>query len=115
MKNNNIFESLINFIVIEYWGKKEKMTLRTTLEKDLGITGTDGIEFLEKFLTHFNIDYDENRKWQLHFNSESGGLIDFVSIFNRLRGKKDRIQYDLTLGHLVNVIELGYWIDMKKE
>ena len=113
--NDNIFENLINYIITEYWGRKEKMTLNTTLEKDLGITGTDGIEFLENFLIHFNIDYDKNREWQLHFNSESGGLIDFIAIFNWLRGKKDRVQYDLTLGHLVKVIKLGYWIDMKKE
>ncbi len=104
---------LVDFIINEYWGKKENMTLKTRLEKDLGITGDDGIEFLDKFLHHFDIDYDKNRKWQLHFGPDGFGLIDFVSIYNRFRGKKDtRKQYDLTLEHLTKIIELGYWIDM---
>lgn len=112
----DIFDKLTEFIIKEYWGKKEKMTLDTRIEKNLGITGDDGVEFLEKFLTHFNIKYDENREWQLHFGPEGGGLIDFVAIYNWLRGKRDRRkQFDLTLGHLVKVIELGYWIDMPDE
>lgn len=112
--NQKIFDQLINFITKEYWGKKEKMTSETKLEKHLGITGDDGVEFLEKFLTHFNIDYDENREWQLHFGPEGFGLIDFRAVYNWLSGKKDkRKQYDLTLGHLTKVIELGYWIDME--
>ncbi len=48
-----IFDTLCNFIIEEYWGYREKMTLETTLEKDLGITGDDGAEFLEKFITRF--------------------------------------------------------------
>lgn len=116
MKNNEIFNKLCDFIVKEYWGSKEKMTLETKLEKNLGITGDEGIEFLEKFLTHFNIEHDKNREWQLHFGAEGFGLINFVGIYKWLIGKKDnQKQYDLKLGHLVKVIELGYWIDMKEQ
>lgn len=113
MKNSNTFERLVNFIIREYWGKKNKMTLKTTIEKDLGITGTDGLEFLDKFLVHFNIDYIKDRKWQNYFGSE--GLIlffDYKWLFNGFRKEKNK-HYDLTLEHLVKVIELGYWIDME--
>ena len=115
MKNNQItFNKLADFIIQEYWGNKAKITPETKLEKDLGITGDDGIEFLEKFLAHFKIDYDENREWQLHFDDEGFGLINFVAIYNWIIGKKDhRIYYDLTIEHLVKVIELGYWVDME--
>jgi hypothetical protein len=115
MDNKNTFDKLVSFIIREYWGNKDKMNLNTTIEKDLGITGTDGIEFLEKFLSHFNIDYQEDREWQTYFGSE--GLILFFDwrwLFNGF--KKDRVKYfDLTLEHLVKVIELGYWIDMEDE
>jgi len=114
MSNNKNFENLVSFIIDEYWGKKDKITLKTKIEKDLGITGTDGIEFLDKFLKHFKIDYDENREWQLHFDDEAFGLINFVAIYNWITGKKDnRAYYDLTIEHLVKVIELGYWVDME--
>ncbi|WP_370398612.1 DUF1493 family protein [Tenacibaculum dicentrarchi] len=116
MQNNNTFERLVNFITKEYGIRKEKITPQTTLERGLKIGGDDGIEFLEKFLSHFNIDYDENREWQLHFDDEGFGLINLIAIYNWIRGKRDnRIYYDLTVEHLVKVIELGYWIDMKNE
>jgi hypothetical protein len=116
MKNNITFEKLKDFINIEFLVKKEKIKPHTTLEEDLGITGTDGTDFLEKFLNHFNIKYEENREWQLYFGAEGFGFINFIGVYNWLRGKKDnRIHYDLTIEHLVKVIELGYWIDMKDE
>ncbi|WP_084339917.1 DUF1493 family protein [Tenacibaculum maritimum] len=114
MKNNQIiFNKLTDFIIQEYWGNKEKMTPDTRLEKDLGITGDDGIEFLENFLDYFKIDYEEKENRPRYFDDEGFGLINFISIFNFMTGKKDyREQYDLTLEHLVKVIELGHWIDM---
>lgn len=116
MKNNSEYTELINFVVSEYWGEKEKLTPQTKLEKDLGITGDDGLEFLDKFLKHFKINYDRGRKWQLHFNKESSGFIDFVNIINWIKGKKDnRKHYDLTLEHLTKIIQEGYWIDMSDE
>lgn len=111
--NQKKFEELVNFVALEYWGNKEKMTPETRLEKNLGITGSDGIEFLDKFITKFNIDYDEDREWQLYFNSEGFSLINFISIYNWIKGKKsNQKQYDLTLGHLTKIIESGHWIDM---
>jgi len=100
--NNNTFDRLVDFITKEYWGKKNKITLKTTIEKDLGITGTDGIEFLDKFLTHFDIDYDEDREWQTYFGVE--GLILFFDwrwIFNGFKRNKTKY-YDLTIEHLVD-------------
>ena len=116
MQNNNTLERLVDFIAKEYWIKKEKINLQTTLGADLKIGGDDGIEFLEKFLNHFNINYDPNREWQLHFEDEGFGLINFVAIYNWVRGKRDnRIYYDLTIEHLIKVIDLGYWIDMESD
>ncbi|CAA0143800.1 conserved hypothetical protein [Tenacibaculum maritimum] len=116
MKNNTTLEKLINFIATEYWVDQEKVSLDTKIGEDLKIGGDDGIEFLEKFLDYFNIDYDKNRQWQQHFDSEGFSLINFIGIYNWFRGRKDNQKlYDLTIEHLVKVIELGYWIDMKDE
>ena len=108
---SEIFENLSRFILREYWGKKDKLTLTTTIERDLGITGDDGDEFLEKFLKEFNIEYDkENFDPGKYFNDEGFGLINLKVLF----GKKTNLpSYDLTLGHLVEIIKEGKWIEMK--
>ncbi|MFV0483180.1 MAG: hypothetical protein ACK5MG_03675 [Bacteroidales bacterium] len=114
MENKIAYNKLVNFIINEFWGEKEKMTPKTTIESDLGITGTDGIVFLEKFVSYFNISYDEKKEWQFYFDSEGAGFIDFVAIFNWILGKnKDKKKYDLTLEHLAKIIEIGYWVDME--
>lgn len=112
-KDDNTFERLIDFLNNEFGVKKNKLSLKTTLEKDLGITGDEGVEFLDKFTTLFDIKYNKDKEWQSYFHSEGFGLIDFVAIYNKLRGKKHKPVYDLTLEHLIKVIELGYWVDLK--
>ncbi len=108
-----IFDKLCDFIIQEYWGNKERMTLETTVEKDLGITGDDGTEFLEKFITHFHIQYDENKEYHSYFDAEGLDLLNLRGFYNWLLGKNNTQYYDLTLGHLVKIIQLGYWVEMK--
>lgn len=110
MTDTEIFDSVVSFIISEYWGKKNKFTLNTTLEKDLGISGDDGSEFLEKFLNEFKIDYDADRVDPgKYFGDEGFGLIDFRIFFGK---KRKGPFYDLTIGHLIEVVKRGQWFDM---
>lgn len=48
----------VQVFIVNYWRvRPAKITLSTKLEKDLGITGDDGIDFMEAFFTEFDIDY----------------------------------------------------------
>ena len=116
--NSENYNKLISFISEELLNEIQffRLTLDTTLYEDLKVSGGDGIEFLEKFLVHFDIDYDEDREWQLHFGSEGSSIIlfDYLLLFFGYK-KKIRKQYDLTIRHLLKVVEKGYWIDMDDE
>lgn len=47
--------SVIEFIKSEYWCE-DNSNLNTIIEDDLGITGDDASELMEKFSTKFNVD-----------------------------------------------------------
>lgn len=109
-ENEQTFDIVASFIKNELGVSKKKMSLDTKLEKDLKVSGDDGWEFLENFIIHFNIKYDKNKEFPKYF--EDDGLIlffDWRSLFNK-RKKKYQQSTDLTVAHLVKVLELGYWI-----
>lgn len=114
MENKNAaYERVVDFITKEFGGKKEKMNLQTTLEGDLKITGDDGIDFINLFLKKFKIEYEQKENRPKYFDDEGYSPVNFVTLYHWIRGKKDnRKQYDLTLQHLVKVIEQGRWVDM---
>lgn len=47
--------SVIEFLKSEYWWE-DNSNLKTIIEDDLGITGDDASELMEKFSTKFNVD-----------------------------------------------------------
>ncbi|MBS9768830.1 MAG: dTDP-4-dehydrorhamnose reductase [Flavobacteriaceae bacterium] len=113
MRKNEIFKKLVKFLEDKF-GVYEKISWETRMDADLGITGDEGGLFLQEFLNYFKIEYDENREWQLHFEAEGLDFFGISILINKLLGRKDnRKQYDLTVEHLVKIIELGYWIDME--
>lgn len=85
------FEHFIDFIR-QYAGisSKRLITPTTQFEKDLGITGDDGVELLEAVEKHFGITFptDENESRALFnlkadeylFESEGFGLINFIRL-----------------------------------
>ena len=57
---------------------KETLSLKTTIEGDLGCAGDDNLELLEKFVDTYNVDF-EGFDYSKHFLSE-GELFGSVSI-----------------------------------
>lgn len=58
----------------------QKLTLDTLLEKDLGITGDDAIDFIEDFAQEFDIDCS-SFNYRLYFKEEG---VDLFQMINRL-------------------------------
>ncbi|QNF31853.1 DUF1493 family protein [Adhaeribacter swui] len=52
-----VSESVVNFIKTEYWWEDDT-NFKSSIENDLGITGDDAVELLEKFAQKFKVDLD---------------------------------------------------------
>ena len=106
------FEILKEFLIEERGKYAKPFSLKTTLEKDLGITGDDADEFMDAFFKKFNVhskDFDTGK----YFHSEGFDLFFLGAIIKKLTGAKgtNRPFYDITMGDLVRAIEVGSWID----
>lgn len=77
------------------------------LEQDLGLTGLDAVEFIEKWATTFNV---ETRDFPHHryFGPEGQELLSSViGLFSKRLRKPERLP--LTLGMLAEATRLGKW------
>jgi hypothetical protein len=83
------------------------LTRKTSLENELGITGDDGIEFLEEFQNRFPFDIGDFGKLGYYFDSE--GFPSFSFFFT----KKKKLS--LTLGMLEQAVIDGIWDSEKLE
>jgi len=63
-----ISESVIHFIKTEYWWF-EDLNMKSSIEDDLGITGDDAIEFMEKFADRYKVDLSDF-KFTKYFSPE---------------------------------------------
>jgi hypothetical protein len=89
------------------WHYKQELRRETALERDLGITGDDAVEFIEAFSDEFNVDVADLRLSD-YFDGEGFGLIPFHLLFS----KKDRNpnpRRQMTLGDLERAVLLGRW------
>lgn len=80
----------------------KRLTLDTLIEKDLGITGDDAIDFMEEFAQEFDIDII-SFNYSKYFGSEG------VNIFNVIARlfffEKHTTHIDMPLSKLVEVIK----------
>lgn len=83
---------------------KDKTSINSELEDDLGLTGDDAVEFISDFSRKFNVDIS-NFVVSDYFSNES---LDFIgSIINFFKRKEVIIKKRLTVGDLVRIIEIG--------
>ena len=103
-----IFNEILDFIIEERGNYKQKITGNTLLEKDLGISGDDGEDFMYSFFIKFNINYD-NFDISNYFHREG---FDFIlASVNLIFGKRIKQPvYDIKISDLKNAIEQGVWI-----
>lgn len=109
----------INFMAeIEDFIRKEagifpskKINPSTTIEDDLGITGDDAVDFMEKFFDRFNVDY-QGFDFQRYFNGEGFSPLKLLLLplpsFRR-KFQKEVAKVPLTLGMLAKAVELKRW------
>ncbi|MDE8556371.1 hypothetical protein [Pantoea vagans] len=94
--------------------RRENIDENTCLEKDLGITGDDGVELLEEAEKVFGVSFfaeeDEFRKAfslqenEYLFHSEGIDFLGIVYLCRRLRGIPAPVIRDLSVGQLHSVL-----------
>ena len=79
----------------------------TRLEEDLGVTGLDGVEFIDNWAKTFNVDAD-GFPYRRYFGPEGQELLSsLIGLFvKRLRPPK---RHPLTLGRLAEATRRGKW------
>ena len=77
----SVSTSVIAFLENEYWW--EDGSFKTEIENDLGITGNDGSELMEKFSKRFQVDIASFQSEQ-YFDPEPSGINPLVLIFTLL-------------------------------
>lgn len=105
---------ILGKFIIEERGKYAKpLSVKTTLEKDLGITG-DADEFMDAFFLKFNIHFEDFDTGK-YFHSEGFDIFFLDALIRKLTGAKSMKKplYDIAMGDLVRAIEVGTWIDPK--
>ena len=73
----------------------------TSLEKDLGMTGDDAVEFIMEFSEKFNIDISEFKIGE-YFEPEGDAILP--AILGLLTGKRSQKQKELTIGDLQKAV-----------
>lgn len=107
----NTFWEMVQSFVSSFWGVKvDRLKKETRLEGDLGITGDDAIEFFDAFHEEFKVDL-KDLDLRKYFGGEGFGLINLSWLLGQKQVK--RLPYEITLGDLEKVLEIGKWVDPK--
>ncbi|CAD6559694.1 DUF1493 family protein [Paraburkholderia metrosideri] len=89
------------------FGGPIKLTPVSRLEKDLGVTGLDGIEFIDKWSDQFNVQINDF-PYRRYFSAEGQLLFSsLIGLFSKRRRKPELMP--LTLGMLADAMRLGKW------
>ena len=95
----------IILLVEKRMGKYQMPIVReTALEKDLGISGDDAVEFLMDFSKEFNVDMS-NFDIKKYFFPEGDSILP--AIVRLFTGKRQRKQKELRLGDLGKAVIAG--------
>ncbi|MGF6541138.1 hypothetical protein OKW32_004488 [Paraburkholderia youngii] len=89
------------------FGGPLKLTPSTRLEQDLGVTGLDGVEFIDRWALTFNVRAD-GFPYMRYFGPEGQKLLStLIGLFSTRHRKPDLVP--LTLGMLAEAVRLGTW------
>jgi acyl carrier protein len=100
-----IIEEIKQFIIRNDWGKTKKLTLNTSVEKDMGLSGLDAVDFIRDYSKEFNVDIT-TFDYSKYFYAE-GGLDLLNPILNLFKNKEDQVNIRperLTIQHLAEGI-----------
>ncbi|PWG77933.1 DUF1493 family protein [Pararcticibacter amylolyticus] len=99
-----IFEQIKDFVEEQRWRYPFDLQRTTTLEKDLGITGDDAVEFLVAFGKEFNVDIS-NFMADEYFKPEGDKILP--AIIRYFTGQKKVKSKELSLADLERAIIAG--------
>jgi hypothetical protein len=101
--DESVFDKLLSFVERERWKYKMPLSRSTRLVQDLKMDGDDAYEFMEKYVSEFNLDYSAFN-FDEYFSKEGFDLFGIIaSIFK----KKVETKKTLTLGDLERAIIRG--------
>jgi len=94
--------------LIEYFKKNHKIdvSLNTSINNDLEFSGMDVTFLFERLEKEFNIPFTE-MPYGKFFHDE----VVYLFLFYKLFQPQKLYKPPLTIGHLVKVIERGYWFE----
>jgi len=98
---SNLFDRIKSFVIKERGKYRKTLTLETTLEKDLRITGDDADEFLEAFSKEFEVDVN-HLDTAKYFVSEGTFSLIKLTLFGISTGNPQ-----ITLGDLEEAVRKG--------
>jgi len=102
--NDGVFEKLKEFTLKEAYISRVPLDRETKIERDLGVTGDDAIEFIVAYGKQFNVDVSKFMAAS-YFKGEGLDIISpIVEIFS---GEKQSKRKELTLGDLEKGIIAG--------
>jgi acyl carrier protein len=102
--NNEIFDKLKEFVIIQSAVNDEEITRETEIENDLGVYGGDADEFLIAFGKKFNVDISQFPIGN-YFSGE--GDIILPAIIRFFTNTKRKEKKSFTVGHLEKAIISG--------
>jgi acyl carrier protein len=102
--NHNVFEELKCFIEKQLWKSDFLLTKTTRIQEDMGITGTDAVDFIVAYGKHFNVDVSSFMAAD-YFDAEGGLYLPFKIPFLKFLSAKNL--KTLTLGDLEKGIIVG--------
>jgi hypothetical protein len=89
------------------FGGRLELKPETRLEQDLGLTGTDAVEFIDNWAQTFKIEV-ESFPYSRYFGPEGQELLSsLLGLFSKGARRPPRIS--LTLGMLANAMRAGRW------
>lgn len=105
-----MLEDLILFVKKEaYLSDNDSIDINTKIENDLGVSGDDAIDLLEKFSDKYNVDVSsfEFSKYFLSEGEIASPPIFLKIIFNLFGFKPPKRKKEITVGTLLKAIKVG--------
>lgn len=113
MTAQTTFEQIKAFTVKFTGVKPAKVTLSTTLERALGITGDDGYDFMWAFFNEFGVDYT-GFELTRYFDQEGFDPIGITLVIRKLFTNLPSLTspiHDITIADLVKAVDEKRWIN----
>jgi hypothetical protein len=107
--HHELVEAVLRFVAKELSVKRERLTVDTRIEHDLGCTGDDADEFMQTFSARYLVDLS-NFNFSLHFHNEGINPLDLLwvllwPLFEHPKLKK----VPITIEDLIRAAKAHYW------